>query len=201
MNYAIHKKTHKMKKKVLFMIKDLQIKSFSDIENQIILDKVNLKIRKGENFGLIGETGSGKSMIGASLIDMIPSGCGITSGSIINYTNSPKKGLSLRGTKIAMISQDPMHALNPLQSIEKQFSSILIKRFGFNKNKAIESIINWVEKVKINNASSILSRYPHQLSGGQMQRIMIAIALSIQPELIIADEITTGLDANIKMKI
>ena len=112
-----------MKKNVLFMIKDLQIKSFSDIENQVILDKVNLKIKKGENFGLIGETGSGKSMIGASLIDMIPRGCGITSGSIINYTNSPKKGLSLRGTKIAMISQDPMHALNPLQSIEKQFSS------------------------------------------------------------------------------
>ena len=183
------------------MIKDLQIKSFSDIEDQIILDKINLEIRKGENFGLIGETGSGKSMIGASLIDMIPRGCGITRGSIINYTNSPKKGLSLRGTKIAMISQDPMHALNPLQSIEKQFSSILIKRFGFNKNKAIESILNWVEKVKLNNVSSILSRYPHQLSGGQMQRVMIAIALSIQPELIIADEITTGLDANIKMKI
>ena len=183
------------------MIKDLQIKSFSDIEDQIILDKINLEIRKGENFGLIGETGSGKSMIGASLIDMIPRGCGITRGSIINYTNSPKKGLSLRGTKIAMISQDPMHALNPLQSIEKQFSSILIKRFGFTKNKAIESILNWVEKVKLNNVSSILSRYPHQLSGGQMQRVMIAIALSIQPELIIADEITTGLDANIKMKI
>ena len=66
------------------MIKDLQIKSFSDIENQVILDKVNLKIKKGENFGLIGETGSGKSMIGASLIDMIPSGCSITSGSVIN---------------------------------------------------------------------------------------------------------------------
>ena len=183
------------------MIKDLQIKSFSDIENQVILDKVNLKIKKGENFGLIGETGSGKSMIGASLIDMIPSGCSITSGSVINYANSSKKGTSLRGTKIAMISQDPMHALNPLQSIEKQFSTILIKRFGFNKNKAIENIINWVKKVKLKNASSILGRYPHQLSGGQMQRIMIAIALSVQPELIIADEITTGLDANIKMKI
>ena len=72
-----------MKKKILFTIKDLQIKSFSDIKNQIILDKVNLKIKKGENFGLIGETGSGKSMIGASLIDMIPSECSIFKISII----------------------------------------------------------------------------------------------------------------------
>ena len=185
----------------LYTIKDLQIKSFSDVGNRIVLDKINLNIKKGEKLGLIGETGSGKSMIGSLLMNMIPEGCGITKGSIINHFNSSVNMSNLRGVKVSMISQDPMHSLNPLQTIETQFSTILMKRFGFNKTEAKEQILGWVEKVQLYTIPGILTRYPHQLSGGQIQRIMIALALSIDPRFIIADEITTGLDANIKKEI
>jgi len=201
MNYATYQKKIDLKNNILISVKDLQIKAYSDAGDHIILDKINLEIKKGEKLGLIGETGSGKSMLGHSLINMIPSGCSITSGTVNNYINSTIKRSTLRGYKISMISQDPMHSLNPLQNIEKQFSTFLMKRFGFNKPKAREHILNWINKVQLQNVQDILKRYPHQLSGGQMQRIMIAIALSIEPELIIADEITTGLDANVKMEI
>ena len=186
---------------LLFKIKDLEIKSFSKTGDHLILDKINLNIKKGERLGLIGETGSGKSMIGSLLMDMIPNGCKITNGSVSNYFESCQTISSLRGVRVAMISQDPMQSLNPLQTIETQFAIVLMKRFGFNKSKAKEQIVKWIKKVHLHLVPQILNRFPHQLSGGQMQRVMIALALSVEPDFIIADEITTGLDANIKMEI
>ena len=182
---------------ILYKIKDLEIKSCSEDKHLVILDKINLTIKKGEKLGLIGETGSGKSMLGSALMDLVPRGCLISGGAISHYFDSFTSTSSLRGVKVSMISQDPMQSLNPLQTIETQFSIILMKRFGYNKNKAREHILKWVQKVCLHDVPGILDRYPHQLSGGQMQRVMIALAMSVDPEFIIADEITTGLDANI----
>ena len=186
---------------VLYKIKDLKIISKTENESRIILDKINLNIHKHEILGLVGETGSGKSMIGGALIGLLPSGCFIKSGEISHFFDSVIKKRHLRGSKVAMISQDPMQSLNPLQTIGTQFSIILKKRFNCNQPDTKKRIFRWVQKVKLHKVPGILNRYPHQLSGGQMQRIMIAIAMSVEPEFIIADEITTGLDMNTKMEI
>ena len=186
---------------VLYKIKDLEIKSYSEDGHLILLDKINLNINKGEKLGLIGKTGSGKSMLGSALMDLVPRGCFVSGGSISHYFDSFTSTSNPRGVKVSMISQDPMQSLNPLQTIETQFSIILMKRFGYNKNKGKEQILKWIQKVSLHEVPGILDRYPHQLSGGQMQRVMIALAMSVDPEFIIADEITTGLDANIKMEI
>jgi len=183
---------------LLYKIKNLEVKSD---DHTVILDKINLNINKGENLGLIGETGSGKSMLGSTLMDMVPMGCSITSGFVKHYFDSDKSISTLRGINLSKISQNPMQALNPLQTIEKQFFIILNKRYGYKKNKIKRQITYWVEKVHLHEIPNILERYPHQLSGGQMQRVMIAMAMSVEPEFIIADEITTGLDTNIKMEI
>ena len=169
--------------------------------SMVILNKINLDIRKGEILGLIGDSGSGKSMLGLALMDMIPKGCSITNGSVNHYFDSHKDLSSLRGIKSTLITQDPMHALNPLQTIGTQFGIVLTKRYGYDKKKTKQHVINWIEKVSLHNVPNILGRYPHQLSGGQMQRAMIAMAMSVSPDFIIADEITTGLDSKIKMEI
>ena len=184
-----------------YKIKNLKIVSPTKKGSMAILNKINLDIRKGEILGLIGETGSGKSMLGLALMDMIPKGCSITNGSVNHYFDSHKDLSSLRGIKSTLITQDPMHALNPLQTIGTQFGIVLTKRYGYDKKKTKQHVINWIEKVSLHNVPNILGRYPHQLSGGQMQRAMIAMAMSVSPDFIIADEITTGLDSKIKMEI
>ena len=179
----------------------MQIKSIRKNRSEIILDNINLTIKRNEIIGLVGESGSGKSMLGCAILDMVPSGCSITSGSIAHYFKSTKYISDLRGINLAMISQDPMHALNPLQSIYTQFKMILRRRFSYDKKKIKKHILNWIEKTHLHEIPNVLDRYPHQLSGGQMQRVMIAMAMSIDPDFIVADEITTGLDAAIKMEI
>ena len=184
-----------------YEIKDLQIKSTPKNGAVKILNKINLNIYKGEILGLIGESGSGKSMLGCALLEMIPSGCLITKGSIVHHFNSNNRISRIRGIDIAMISQDPMQALNPLQKIKTQFTIILRRRFSLNKKNIKQQLMRWMEKVNLHQVPNILDRYPHQLSGGQIQRIMIAMAMSINPDFIVADEITTGLDASTKMEI
>ena len=187
--------------KIFYEIKNLQIKSSPKKGTVKILNKINLNIYKSEILGLIGESGSGKSMLGCALLDMVPAGCLITKGSIAHHFNSNKSISRVRGIDIAMISQDPMQALNPLQKIKTQFAIILRRRFADNKENIKEQIMKWMEKVNLHHIPNILDRYPHQLSGGQMQRVMIAMAMSINPDFIVADEITTGLDASTKMEI
>ena len=107
----------------------MQIKSIRKNRSEIILDNINLTIKRNEIIGLVGESGSGKSMLGCAILDMVPSGCSITSGSIVPYFKSTKNISDLRGINLAMISQDPMQALNPLQSNYTQFKMILRRLF------------------------------------------------------------------------
>ncbi len=185
----------------LYEVKNLQIKSAPKNGAIKILDKINININRGEILGLIGESGSGKSMLGCALLEMVPTGCLITKGSITHHFNSNNSISKIRGIHIAMISQDPMQALNPLQKIKTQFTIILRRRFAPDKKRTKEQLVKWMKKVNLHTIPNILDRYPHQLSGGQMQRVMIAMAMSINPDFIVADEITTGLDAGTKMDI
>lgn len=193
-------KTVKMEKPIL-KVSNLSVATHLKETKKFLLKKVNLAVNRGDIFGLIGETGSGKSMLGWSLINLLPKGCFLTDGSVVFGDKNISQVKNLRGKKISMIFQDPMHALNPTQTIGKQMKTILTK-WHFDGDVSVEDkIFKWINKVQLNSIVDIMDRYPHQLSGGQIQRVMIALAMSMNPKIVIADEITTGLDASIKLKI
>tara|TARA_B100001250_G_scaffold142775_1_gene122175 strand:- start:1169 stop:2743 length:1575 start_codon:yes stop_codon:yes gene_type:complete len=187
--------------KTLFKVSGLGVASNTAGKKQALLNNIDLTINTGETIGLIGETGSGKSMLGWALMDLLPKGCFVVEGSI-KYGDTPISEIpNLRGKKAAMVFQDPMQSLNPTQTIGKQIKTILGKWHGNKEETTEERAVQSLERVQLGSVVNIMGRYPHQLSGGQMQRVMIALAISTRPHLIIADEITTGLDANIKLEI
>ena len=187
--------------KALLKISKLDVVSKVAGDKKVLLKNIDLTINKRKTTGLVGETGSGKSMLGWALLDMLPKGCFVTGGSI-NYVDTPISDVpNLRGKKIAMVFQDPMQSLNPTQTIGKQIKTILGKSCGEKREAIEEKATQSLERVRLGSVVNIMDRYPHQLSGGQMQRVMIALAISTKPHLIIADEITTGLDANTKLEI
>jgi len=189
-----------MKKPVL-KISGLDVVSSNQNTSKTILSKLNLVVNKGDTLGIVGETGSGKTMLGWSIINLLPGGCFLKNGNIKFNGKNTFEVKNLRGKNISMIFQDPMHSLNPTQTIEKQMTDIIKKwRIG-EKNSTKDQIDKWIGKVKLDSVFDIMGRYPHQLSGGQIQRVMIALAMCVRPKIIIADEITTGLDANIKLEI
>ena len=171
---------------------------FSKSENCIIKD-LSLEIYKGEFLGVIGKTGSGKTTLGKLLNNMLPEDLILKNGTIA-YEIEKEESINqkLKGNIVSMVFQDPMTSLNPLQTIEDQFILILNKRFNYENDQVKIEVKKWLNKVRVSNA---LDKYPHQLSGGQLQRVMIALAIAIKPQLIIADEITTALDANLKYEI
>ena len=171
---------------------------FSKSENCIIKD-LSLEIYKGEFLGVIGKTGSGKTTLGKLFNNMLPEDLILKNGTIA-YEIEKEENVNqkLKGNIVSMVFQDPMTSLNPLQTIEDQFILILNKRFNYENDQVKIEAKKWLNKVRVSNA---LDKYPHQLSGGQLQRVMIALAIAIKPQLIIADEITTALDANLKYEI
>ena len=165
-----------------------------------ILNDVNITVNKGEVVGLVGKTGSGKSMLGWAVIDLLPRLCYVSSGSVL-YDKIPITELSnFRGRKTTMVFQDPMQSLNPLQTIGTQVGILYNNLYSDKSDRLQQQVNKWFSRVMLNNIPDILSRYPHQLSGGQMQRVMIAISMLTEPEFIVADEITTGLDAKTKLE-
>ena len=165
-----------------------------------ILNDVNITVNKGEVVGLVGKTGSGKSMLGWALIDLLPRLCYVSSGSVL-YDKIPITEISnFRGRKTTMVFQDPMQSLNPLQTIGTQVGILYNNLYSDKSDSLQQQVYKWFSRVMLNNIPDILNRYPHQLSGGQMQRVMIAISMLTEPEFIIADEITTGLDAKTKLE-
>jgi len=186
----------------LFTLKEVQVVANKNQGSAVLLNSLSFDIRKEETLGLIGKTGSGKTMIAKFLIDLLPDGVNLKHGDLFFESKTVlKTRASMRGIIISMIFQDPLKSLNPVHTIKKQFNLLLHKRFGYNENQCEELAKKWLEEVQLSRSLKILNRYPHQLSGGQMQRVMIAMAISIEPQLIIADEITTALDANLKFEI
>ena len=187
-------------KEKLVTLNEISISPFklSENENYIIKD-LSLKIYKSEFLGVIGKTGSGKTTLGKLFNNMLPVDVVLKKGTIA-YEIEKEENVNqkLKGDIVSMVFQDPMTSLNPLQTIKDQFILILNKRFNYENDQVIIETKKWLNKVRVSNA---LEKYPHQLSGGQLQRVMIALAIAIKPKLIIADEITTALDANLKYEI
>ena len=189
-------------KQKLFTLKNIDVSLKNSSDNLLLLKNLSFNINKEETLGLIGKTGSGKTMIGKLLIDLLPKNISLKKGTIFFESNIIlSKRKKLRGHIISMIFQDPLKSLNPLHTIKKQFILLLKKRFKYKSNRCTNIAQKWLEEVNLPCSLNVLNRYPHQLSGGQIQRVMIAMAISIKPRLIIADEITTALDANLKFEI
>jgi oligopeptide transport system ATP-binding protein len=171
------------------------------------VDDVSFFVMPGETLGVVGESGCGKSMTGLSIMRLIPSPPGkIVAGEILFNGDdilrmSDEQVRSIRGNDIAMIFQDPMTSLNPVLTINRQISEALQLHMGMNKGQARERTIELLKMVGIPNAEERVDQYPHQFSGGMRQRVMIAMALSCNPKLLIADEPTTALDVTIQAQI
>jgi len=178
------------------------------------VDGVDLEIRSGETLGLVGESGSGKSVTAHSIMRLLPKRVSRIhsgevsfrrrNGSTIDMATLDPEGdliREIRGDEIAMIFQEPMTSLSPLHTIGDQITEAIELHQNVNKQEAIERAIEMLTAVRIGNAKELIRSYPHQFSGGMRQRAMIAMALSCNPSLLIADEPTTALDVTIQAQI
>lgn len=170
------------------------------------VDNISFTILPSETVALVGESGSGKSITALSIMQLIHKPGKIVSGCITMDNQEllqvkPKQMANIRGNDIAMIFQEPMTALNPVFTIGNQISEILRKHKNLSKRSANKQAIILLTTVGIPRAEEIMREYPHQLSGGMRQRVMIAMAISCQPKLLIADEPTTALDVTIQAQI
>lgn len=171
-----------------------------------VVDHVSFHIDHGETVGLVGESGSGKSITSLSLLGLIKPPGKVVSGSIRLegeelVGKSSKAMEKYRGNKISMIFQEPMTSLNPVLTIGDQIAESIMLHQKLPRKQALKSAVHMLEKVGISEPENRLKQYPHQLSGGMRQRVMIAIALSSNPKLLIADEPTTALDVTIQAQI
>lgn len=172
-----------------------------------ILHQVGLTIAPGEIVGLVGESGSGKSMTAFAVTRLLPGGAKSITGGSIKFNGQELTVLSeaeiagFRGKEVAMIFQEPMTCLNPVFTIGRQISDVIITHQKVTRREAKEKALQLLGRVHIRDTARVFSCYPHALSGGMRQRVMIAIALSSSPRLLIADEPTTALDVTIQAQI
>ncbi len=181
--------------------------SFGKGENRVdVVDDVSFKIKKGETFVLLGESGSGKSLTALSIMRLLPSAARINGGQILLngedlFKLPESKMRDVRGAKIGMIFQEPQTSLNPVLTAGQQISETLYRHQNISKEKCIKRSIELLDAVGIPEPERRINEYPHQFSGGMKQRIMIAIALAGEPDLLIADEPTTALDVTIQAQV
>ncbi len=191
----------------LLEVKGLKTQFFTQDGVVRAVDDVSFFVMPGETLGVVGESGCGKSQTGLSIMRLIPSPPGkIVAGEVLFNGEdilkmSDDEVRSIRGNDIAMIFQDPMTSLNPVLTINRQISEALELHMKMNKNQARQRTIELLHMVGIPNAEERVDQYPHQFSGGMRQRVMIAMALSCNPKLLIADEPTTALDVTIQAQI
>ncbi len=196
-----------MNSNALLEIKNLSISFYSGkVENEVV-KSVSFRLNKNEILGIVGESGSGKSVTTLSLMGLLPKNISrIKNGEILfqglSLLNRSEKDLQkIRGNEISMIFQEPMSALNPSMRCGNQVSEILINHKHLSNSVAKKETLSLFEKVKLPHPEEIFNKYPHQLSGGQMQRVMIAMAIACKPKILIADEPTTALDVTVQKEI
>ncbi len=171
-----------------------------------VLRDVSLDVNPGEVRALVGESGAGKSMIGKAILGVLPSSVRQVSGEIfldgqdLGALSASKRRI-LVGANVALIPQDPLTALNPSRRIGSQMTDQLIKILGWNSAKAYTRIRQLLDEVQIRDRERVLRSYPHELSGGMRQRVLIATAFAAEPKLIVADEPTTALDVTVQKQI
>jgi len=191
----------------LLEIRNLTVKFFTYKSVVQAIRGLNLQIQKGETLGLVGESGCGKSVTAMSILRLIPIPPGnISSGEIWFegenlLTKSEDEMRRIRGKTISMIFQDPMTSLNPVFSVGDQIETVIRIHQKVKRSKALDRAIEMFTMVGLSDPAALLKKYPHELSGGMSQRVMIAMALSCRPRLLIADEPTTALDVTIQAQI
>ncbi len=189
----------------LLEIKDLNISYKTRKETIVASSNVNFTLERGEILGIVGESGSGKSTIANAIINLIDPPGQITGGTIKIDNNELQNNeeiiQKIRGKKIGFVFQDPQTSLNPLFKIKDQLIETIQTHLNLSYDEALKKSINLLEEVGIENASKRIEDYPHQFSGGMRQRVVIALAISCEPDLIIADEPTTALDVSIQYQI
>jgi len=192
--------------KRLLTVNSLKVSFFSsEGENEAVRD-ITFHVNEGETLGIVGESGSGKSVTAKAILSLIQPPGKIISGEISYKKQSllhmtEKEWREVRGNEIAMVFQDPMTSLNPVKTIGYQLSEVIRRHRGLNKQDARDESMHMLKQVGILDAERRLEQYPHEFSGGMRQRVMIAMALSCQPKLLIADEPTTALDVTIQAQI
>ncbi|KAF6628686.1 MULTISPECIES: ABC transporter ATP-binding protein [Paenibacillus] len=171
------------------------------------VDGVDLSVGKGETLGIVGESGCGKSITSLSIMQLLPKGLGKVAAGEVRFNGenmldfSERKMRSIRGNEMAMIFQEPMTSLNPVFKIGKQIAESARYHHGVSKHKAKDMAVEMLTKVGIPRPEKVAASYPHELSGGMRQRVMIAMAMVCNPKLLIADEPTTALDVTIQAQI
>ncbi|MBP1948329.1 ABC transporter ATP-binding protein [Virgibacillus litoralis] len=191
---------------MLLQIEDLAVSFLSMYGKTDVLEDVSIDIDSGEVIGIVGESGSGKSVTALSILGLLDNNAQINKGHI-NYkgndllTLPPNKLQLLRGKEIGIVFQEPMSALNPTMKIGKQISNVIRKHRNVDKQTGKQLAIKALEDVQINNPQEVFHKYSFQLSGGMCQRVVIALAMSSPPELLIADEPTTALDVTVQAEI
>ena len=191
----------------LLEIDNLQVGFHTEAGLLRAVDGVSLSLEAGRTLGVVGESGCGKSVTASSIMRLVPTPPGEILGGQIRFNGTDILSLpaddlpKIRGKEIAMIFQDPMTSLNPVYTVEKQMGEVLQLRFGLDRAASRQRSAEMLATVGIADPTSRLMNYPHELSGGMKQRVMIAMALLTEPKLLIADEPTTALDVTIQAQI
>ena len=190
----------------ILSVRDLSIALSSGQKLYPAVEQVSFTIRRGEVFGLVGESGCGKSLCALTVAGLIKAPMAVTGGEIL-FEGTDLIGIAsadmrrLRGDRVSMIFQEPMTALNPLMTVGDQIGEMFVLHRGLSRRDARKRAVECLDRVQVASAARRINDYPHQLSGGMRQRIMIAIALACDPALLIADEPTTALDVTIQAEI
>lgn len=190
----------------LLKVENLKVNFATDYGNLRAVDNVSLGVKRGQTLGIVGESGSGKTVLSRAILGLLPRTAGMVAESIL-FEGKQLFGMNeegfrkLRGKELAIIFQDPMTSLNPTMTVGKQITETLTEHLKLRRKEALDRAVELLASVGIPSPAQRIKEYPHQLSGGMRQRVVIAIALSCEPKLLIADEPTTALDVTVQAQI